>query len=563
MSRQDRKVLFVGDSIIRNLEDYLYHLNLDYDYNVLCFPGAKVSDLRHLVKEHFYDILYEENTTHIVVHVGTNNLKKGIWEKDQRDFTKLVNTLTELFRRAHIIFSGILPRWDCEELYEKSLHYNTQIEQLCTKLHCGYVDLSDTILELDDGFGDNGFVNDGLHLSALGKAFFSHSLDLYLVSLFAKQIKKTSTSSAWIPKELKRIWTSKPQKRIDQKETSAHSFLSNRKKNKRKCQSKRNQTYITSDGFTHPRKVVKNKPLPKLPPGQHIGKKIVGWIPYKHTQVPIHTIRKANVSNVPLPAQRKEYVKRKNSERQRRRKDRTAHRRKKKKVHRWFEAPEHDVYLEQEFISSKSIPPQETTCTCTQKESKASAVPSTDQSHFHPSQLSPFSAENSPKSALPSTFPCSRPSDGSLNPTGRTIMFPTPSPSKMTDSIVHQPSGRPPDLPSTQPLPCSPPSLPSSQPLPCSPSILPSTQPLPCSPSILPSSQPLPCSPSSLPSRQPLPCSPSSLPSTASSPPLPCSPSSLPPFNDGQPTQATDRPPEPILLLRSDVTCNTSNPSLG
>ena len=336
-SSQERKVLFIGDSILRDLEDYVYHLDVNYEYNVLCLPGAKVNDLKHFVKKHFNDIVYEEETTHIVVHVGTNNLKNGLWERDRHDYVELINTLTELFRSANIIFSAILPRWDCDELYDKSLYFNIQLEQLCARLGCKYVDLSNDILELD-----NGFYRDGLHLSARGKAFFSYSLDLFLIHCFEEKNKLACKSRSWLPKELKKLWTPKPEKpkKEQQKDTDRDSFINKRRERKKKWLPRRrrrpnsrklpnNYTPVAPDGYVLPRKVSFIKPPPQLPPNRHIAEKVITWIPYTNLHVPISKLK---TSQVNLPSPRKPYVKRKNSKRQTRRKDRTAHRRKKKKV---------------------------------------------------------------------------------------------------------------------------------------------------------------------------------------------------------------------------------------
>ena len=116
----------------------------------------------------------------------------------------------------------------------KSLYFNIQLEQLCARLGCKYVDLSNDILELD-----NGFYCDGLHLSATGKAFFPYSLDLFLIHCF--DLKKSTCmymckSRSWIPKELTKLWTPKPEKpkKKHQKETDRDCFINKRRERKEK-----------------------------------------------------------------------------------------------------------------------------------------------------------------------------------------------------------------------------------------------------------------------------------------------------------------------------------------
>ena len=72
-----------------------------------------------------------------------------------------------------------------DELWERSLFLNSELESLCKTLDCTFVNCGDDLLELD-----NGFFHDGLHLNARGKAFFSYSLDLFLISRFER--KKSS-----------------------------------------------------------------------------------------------------------------------------------------------------------------------------------------------------------------------------------------------------------------------------------------------------------------------------------------------------------------------------------
>lgn len=92
-------------------------------------PWSQSKGLATFFKGTFLWIVYEEETTHIVVHAGTNNLKSGLWERDAHDYVTLINTLRELFRSARITFSAILPRWDSD----RSLSFNIQ-QQVCARL---------------------------------------------------------------------------------------------------------------------------------------------------------------------------------------------------------------------------------------------------------------------------------------------------------------------------------------------------------------------------------------------------------------------------------------------
>ena len=157
-----KKIVIFGDSILRNLEDNLSHSELEVDVKVIFFPGATIQTLLKKIK--CLDRDGGQYVTDCVVHIGTNNLESGIWERDGPYFLELFNTLSEIFRSANIIFSLILPRWDYETLHLKSVYYNEQIVRLSHKFeHCLLFDCSEDFLSSDFYYS-----SDGIHLTAEG-----------------------------------------------------------------------------------------------------------------------------------------------------------------------------------------------------------------------------------------------------------------------------------------------------------------------------------------------------------------------------------------------------------
>ena len=98
--------------------------------------------------------------------MGTNNLQGGVWEKDQWQFFNLIFTLKENFRFADIFISLILPRWDCDLLYEQSKYFNTKIIELST-IH--NFKIFDSVKDFNRT--DEYYTVDGLHLNTVGKGF--------------------------------------------------------------------------------------------------------------------------------------------------------------------------------------------------------------------------------------------------------------------------------------------------------------------------------------------------------------------------------------------------------
>ncbi|XP_041456695.1 uncharacterized protein LOC121408995 isoform X2 [Lytechinus variegatus] len=310
-------ILVIGDSIIRNCT-----LNLsDLSSETLCFPGATVASLRTRLL-HCFDSGFDSSVQYIFIHIGTNNLKNSFWEKDRKDFIQLFYTVRELFRSAHIIFSSILPRWDDDFLYEHSLIYNYNLEQLSLKLpDCTFSEFTSVFLE-----DDSLFKADGLHLNFAGSSELSCCFEFFI----QEHYKPTCAinKSSWIPPELKKLYTPKPSK-IKSAPSLRNSCYNNQKKNNR--YTYRNQVSrhwklgpsFSEDGFQTSTKSVKIKPLPPLPPHRHYPEyRTEALIPYVNLHVHVnHPLS----SSVPLPSCTSKYV-----DRKRRRK--RHHKRKKRKA---------------------------------------------------------------------------------------------------------------------------------------------------------------------------------------------------------------------------------------
>ena len=166
------KVRVFGHSIVRGLDQCLNREFLDFQ--VTCLPGAKI----RTVSDHVSKLNPANDKTGIdavVIHVGTNNLNCSVWNLDKNSYVDLYSAVRSQYENAKMIFSGIIPRWDSQDLYEKALYYNIHLHSLCTTfLECRYIE----VCEVNYKFviDNRCFRWDGLHLINYGRKVFGDEL---------------------------------------------------------------------------------------------------------------------------------------------------------------------------------------------------------------------------------------------------------------------------------------------------------------------------------------------------------------------------------------------------
>nr|XP_054761474.1 uncharacterized protein LOC129267878 [Lytechinus pictus] len=296
---QLEKVVVIGDSIIRHCSSP--HLNIH------CFPGATVQSLQRKVIENF-DGVIDFSTSFVIIHVGTNNLERSFWSKDVGAYFRLLCSVRERFRTATIVFSSILPRWDCEFLHEHSLIYNNNLEQFCLKNNCNFIETDEQFL-----FYFSLYRDDFLHLNLQGAEHLSSIFLHHLHQLIEQSFIKTNTSH-WIPPELKKLWTPSPQKKKKEdprKKERPRTVKSSRVPvHVRREKWTPNAVVVFPDGFRTPKRSWKPPPKPKLPPQRHVPEYANNLIiPYKVLSEKEQ--RHEPTCSVRLPSVRSAYVTRK------------------------------------------------------------------------------------------------------------------------------------------------------------------------------------------------------------------------------------------------------------
>lgn len=347
-----RQVTILGDSILRDISE---GFSSDFDVNVHCLPGTTYQRLRTYINSNTDSFC--KDTTIVLVHVGTNNLEGGVWEKDRWQFLNLIFTLKEKFRCADIFISLILPRWDCDLLYEQSKYYNTKIIEL-SKIH--NFKIFDSVKDFNRT--DAYYTLDGLHLNIVGKAFLAQNVEIYLNNVYTP---KLSERSPWIPPELKILHTPKKKKQQPLPWTETNLDLVAYKKRekygthrytcksrrRRRIPQKRNRKDTTPDGFLHPVNPYRPPPPPQLPPNRYVPRKLPATIPYINFST---SIRHAPITpSTPIPAPPSPYLQRKKcGQRKRRRQQREKAKRRKKNK----KASVHSLELMEKKNTSCKIP---------------------------------------------------------------------------------------------------------------------------------------------------------------------------------------------------------------
>ena len=132
------------------------HLNSQHSmFDSLAFGGAKIEDITKKVEE------LKDNESHIVLMVGTNNLKSDGTTMIMSKYKDLVYQLkTKKFKRTSIV--EILARSDLlNYMNRKRIAMNIQLKELCMKNN---IDFLGVVINKDAMLDRRG-----LHLISLGK----------------------------------------------------------------------------------------------------------------------------------------------------------------------------------------------------------------------------------------------------------------------------------------------------------------------------------------------------------------------------------------------------------
>ncbi|XP_041470459.1 uncharacterized protein LOC121420008 isoform X1 [Lytechinus variegatus] len=323
-----------GDSLLRDIK-----LDIDdINFSVYCQPGATVERLTQFIKNNVNTGICKcvADVEIVILHVGTNNLNFDVWDWIEKKYKHLYSTVRELYPCATIIFSGIAPRWDRQDLYEASVFFNLKLNNFTARTQlCEFIESPDCF-----SIDDRCHRWDGLHLTSRGKTL--------LAEAFVKKVRKVifpCQPTSYIPKELKRLYTPKRKRRKsdgeEQKELNNYKGeekkqhqewkLQERLKKKTHCCNKKKWS-VDWDENVIPRRRARPPTPPVLPPDRHIPEMRCNMlIPYEHVAKHKETQGFSSVPSVKLPQPTSRYVGRKKKGKAKRRRDRATKKRKKRK----------------------------------------------------------------------------------------------------------------------------------------------------------------------------------------------------------------------------------------
>ncbi len=168
-------IVIIGDSIIKNIQPR--KLTRNKKVHKYTFPGKTADEIE---KEINFDNL-KTIPSHIIIHVGTNNLPLETATECAQKIEKLATKVKAQFPYSKIGLSGITVRHDIV-MSEKITKVNEEIGQICTKLNASFIDNS-TI--------DHSCLNGSkLYLNAKGSAI----LAVHLIKFLKGGKASTSTS---------------------------------------------------------------------------------------------------------------------------------------------------------------------------------------------------------------------------------------------------------------------------------------------------------------------------------------------------------------------------------
>ena len=141
ITQDTRNTVFIpGDSIVQNVNNYLLKKRLrnKKPIKVRSFSGAKVS----CMYDHAKPTIREFNPNHIILHVGTNELKSS---KTASQISRSVIDLALSLKSETnaVTISLIVPRKD--NLNNKAQEVNSRLINMCGERDIAFIDHTDTI----------------------------------------------------------------------------------------------------------------------------------------------------------------------------------------------------------------------------------------------------------------------------------------------------------------------------------------------------------------------------------------------------------------------------------
>ena len=202
-NKYEGTVLLLGDSMTRGIGDMLHKDNVMF--RTKTYGGARIEKITRLLKQKQVEKINKDS--HLVVMVGTNNLKSGTTENIARRYKELVSEMKKLSCRK-LSMIGILTRGDEDEwLQGKRISINLSLQNLCEENEIEFMDtvhMYDSICareNIDRNRVELEVLDEnGLHLNEWGKDQMARSIFKHCIKYIYECASNLQTSESIINK---------------------------------------------------------------------------------------------------------------------------------------------------------------------------------------------------------------------------------------------------------------------------------------------------------------------------------------------------------------------------
>ena len=132
-SKHPTNTVIVGDSILKHLNPRKLEQGINGKANIKTFPGASIDDMLHYVKP-----TTEKQPDHIILHIGTNDLRNKSPEVMISTIQKLGESIQE-GNSIELTLSEVIARNDDALLADKVNAYNEKLENICLERNWGLI----------------------------------------------------------------------------------------------------------------------------------------------------------------------------------------------------------------------------------------------------------------------------------------------------------------------------------------------------------------------------------------------------------------------------------------
>ncbi len=156
-TRQDAPIMLIGDSIIK---DIIPGKLSKKDVKKCLYSGKTAEEISHKLDH----IRMDPSPSHVIIHVGTNNLPTDSGEDTARKVEQLAEKVKNKFPLAKVAISSIIVRED-KDVKEKLKTTNEYLGQVCSKQNFSFINNSN--------IDYTALNNSNLHLNSKGTAYLA------------------------------------------------------------------------------------------------------------------------------------------------------------------------------------------------------------------------------------------------------------------------------------------------------------------------------------------------------------------------------------------------------